>query len=381
MQFAPEQTAWRWMLGIQLVPAVLYTILCFSLPESPRWLITAAKKDAEAKHIFSLINPAMDNSKLDNLIAQIKQSAIEEGKNKETTTKFFTRRLRYPILFAFLIAAFNQLSGINIILYFAPRLLGLAGMEDPVAASVSLGVTNLIATFIGIRLIDVLGRKTLLLIGCAGYILSLAGCTFSFFNFSELKVVSASIDSATSAQQIINMESGNIFFTPEDKINAVAKYNQARDNLITVTANSQFKEFTVNLNANTTADKVLDIAQQVKHQASSDLGSVSFIVLICMVVFIASHAIGSGTIIWVFISEIFPNEQRAKGQSLGSFTHWIFAAALTLVFPIAIANFDAGYMFGFFCFMMILQLIWCKFMMPETKGKTLEEIGAIFAKK
>ena len=158
-----------------------------------------------------------------------------------------TRRLRYPILFAFLIAAFNQLSGINIILYFAPRLLGLAGMEDPVAASVSLGVTNLIATFIGIRLIDVLGRKTLLLIGCAGYILSLAVCTFSFFNFSELKVVSASIDSATSAQQIINMESGNIFFTPEDKINAVAKYNQARDNLITVTANSQFKEFTVNL--------------------------------------------------------------------------------------------------------------------------------------
>ena len=130
MQFAPEQTAWRWMLGIQLVPAVLYTILCFSLPESPRWLITAAKKDAEAKHIFSLINPAMDNSKLDNLIAQIKQSAIEEGKNKEATTKFFTRRLRYPILFAFLIAAFNQLSGINIILYFAPRLLGLASWLD-----------------------------------------------------------------------------------------------------------------------------------------------------------------------------------------------------------------------------------------------------------
>ena len=100
-----------------------------------------------------------------------------------------------------------------------------------------------------------------------------------------------------------------------------------------------------------------------------------------MIIFIASHAIGSGTIIWVFISEIFPNDQRAKGQSLGSFTHWIFAAGLTLVFPIAIAKFDAGYMFGFFCFMMILQLIWCKFMMPETKGKTLEEIGAILANK
>lgn len=381
MQFAPEHTAWRWMLGIQLVPAVLYTILCFSLPESPRWLITAANKDAEAKHVFSLINPTMNEAELDNLVAQIKQSAIEEGKNKETTTKFFTKRLRYPILFAFLIAAFNQLSGINIILYFAPRLLGLAGMEDPVAASISLGVTNLIATFIGIRLIDVLGRKTLLLIGCVGYILSLAICTFSFFNFSELKVVSSSIDTVASAQQLINMEAGNIYFTPEDKDNAVIKYNQARDNLIVVTASDQFKDLTASLDANTPVDKVLSVAQQVKHEASSDLGSVSFVVLICMIVFIASHAIGSGTIIWVFISEIFPNDQRAKGQSLGSFTHWIFAAGLTLLFPIAIAKFDAGYMFGFFCFMMILQLIWCKFMMPETKGKTLEEIGAILANK
>ena len=128
-------------------------------------------------------------------------------------------------------------------------------------------------------------------------------------------------------------------------------------------------------------EQVNNKALAVKHEASESLGGVSMTVLICMIVFIAAHASGSGTIIWVFISEIFPNEHRAAGQSLGSFTHWIFAAGLTLVFPIAIANFDAGFMFGFFAFMMILQLIWCLAMMPETKGRSLEEIANALASK
>ena len=94
-----------------------------------------------------------------------------------------------------------------------------------------------------------------------------------------------------------------------------------------------------------------------------------------MIVFIAAHAVGSGTIIWVFISEIFPTEFRASGQALGSATHWIFAAGLTLLFPIALAHFDPGYIFAFFCLMMALQLLWCRLMMPETKGRSLEEIS------
>lgn len=94
-----------------------------------------------------------------------------------------------------------------------------------------------------------------------------------------------------------------------------------------------------------------------------------------MIVFIAAHAVGSGTIIWVFVSEIFPNEFRASGQALGSATHWIFAAGLTLLFPIALANFDPGYIFAFFCLMMGLQLLWCRLMMPETKGRSLEDIS------
>ena len=376
IQFAPEDIAWRWMLGIQIVPASLYTLLCFTLPESPRWLIVDAGKEQEGKRVFSLINRDMSEKELDDLVASVKESALQEGGKKETSSKFFTKRLRYPILFAFLIAAFNQLSGINIILYFAPRLLGLAGMENPVAASIALGFTNLIATFIGIRLIDLLGRKTLLFIGCIGYILSLSICTYSFFHFSELKVVSSAIDAANSAEQVMRINNEEVFFTDADKENALLKYDTARDNLVFVTAQDNYNGTHAQLSASSTPEEVLATAMNIKHEASSQLGSVSMVVLICMIVFIASHAIGSGTIIWVFVSEIFPNEHRAAGQSLGSFTHWIFAAGLTLLFPIAITHFDAGYMFGFFCVMMIAQILWCKFMMPETKGKTLEAIGA-----
>ena len=125
----------------------------------------------------------MTESQLDNLVNEVKESAKAEIQSKTLKSKFFCRKLLYPILFAFLIATFNQLSGINIILYFAPRLLALAGMEDPLAASISLGITNFIATFIGIRLIDKLGRKTLLIIGCIGYIISLSVCTYSFFHY------------------------------------------------------------------------------------------------------------------------------------------------------------------------------------------------------
>ncbi len=372
---ASEELAWRWMLGIQLLPAVIYTLMCFTLPESPRWLIVNAGRRQEGRSTFALINPEMNEAELDALVREVEDSAAADSRMKQSAGKFFSRRLRYPILFAFLIAAFNQLSGINIILYFAPRLLGLAGMEDPLTAAIALGVTNLIFTFVGLRLIDLLGRRSLLLIGCCGYIVSLAVCTFAFFNFSELKVVSAAIDADTAAQQIVRIENGQGYFTQEDKDAAYMNYDAAREALTVIAVPGNYSGQAVTFAPEATAGEVSAAAQQVKHIASADLGMVSSLVLICMIVFIAAHAVGSGTIIWVFISEIFPTDQRAAGQSLGSFTHWFFAAALTLLFPIAIAKFDTGFMFGFFCFMMILQLLWAKFMMPETKGKTLEQLG------
>jgi len=224
------------MLGIPVVPSVIYTVLCFTLPESPRWLIVEAKQEDLGKAVFAQINPTMSDSELDTLVESDKDSAKSSDSEKNSKVKFFTKKLRYPILFASLIAAFNQLSGINIILYFAPRLLGLAGMKNPIQASIALGVTNLIATFIGIRLIDLLCRKTLLIIGCIGYIVSLSVCTYAFFHYSELKVISNAIDTASSADHLLDIKNGTVYFTPEDEQNAVAAFNNAKAELKNVTA-------------------------------------------------------------------------------------------------------------------------------------------------
>lgn len=367
-----ESTAWRYMLGIQVLPAFLYTIMCLYIPESPRYLIINKNQIAEAIRIFKTISPEYTDSEIERLVSSVQGENQKQTQSAIEKVKFFTYKLRYPILFAFLIAAFNQLSGINIILYFAPRLLGLAGVEDPVQASILLGVTNLVATFIGIRLIDMLGRKTLLIIGCVGYIASLSVCTYSFFSCHDLKVISAAVDVQNNATQIENLKSNLVYSTEKDKVEALINYDKSVANFEESIKNTEYDAIfdTVDVKS------VKDFATTVKAKASSNISGTSITVLSCMIIFIASHAIGSGTIIWVFISEIFPNSVRAKGQSLGSFTHWIFAAMLTLIFPVIIANFETGYIFAFFSIMMIAQLIWCVLAMPETKGKSLEEISA-----
>ena len=274
--------AWRWMLGVEAIPALVYTFLCFGLPESPRWLIGRQNNREEGVEVLRLINPDASESELGTTADRIASASTETNR----ATGFWTARLRTPILLAFFIAFFNQLSGINAILYYAPRIFELTELKERMALllSVGIGVTNLIFTFVGLWLIDRLGRRTLLYIGSFGYIISLGLCSWAFFS---------------------------------------ENYN---------------------------------------------------IVPACIFGFIAAHAVGQGAVIWVFISEIFPNEYRAAGQSLGSFTHWIFAALLTTFFPKMVTAFPAGYVFLFFCSMMVLQLIWVRLMVPETKGVPLEDI-------
>lgn len=278
--------SWRWMLGVEAIPALLYTVLCLGLPESPRWLI-GRKRDYDAgKAVLKLIHPEMDASGIQGKTDEIAAAA------EAVTSKggFWTRGLKTPVLLAFLIAFFNQLSGINAILYFAPRIFELTGLGEKAALlqSIGIGITNLVFTFVGLWLIDRLGRRTLLYLGSIGYILSLGLCSWAFFT---------------------------------------------------------------------------------EHFA---------IVPACIFAFIAAHAVGQGAVIWVFISEIFPNRYRAQGQSLGSFTHWIFAALLTLFFPSIVTVFAPGFVFLFFCLMMVLQLVWVKVMVPETKNITLEELEKQF---
>lgn len=276
------ENAWRWMLGIEALPALIYSVLCFGLPESPRWLIGRKNNREGGMAVLHQVHPSATTAEIEAKADEIAAVSHEAA----STGGFWTKRLSTPILLAFLIAFFNQLSGINAVLYFAPRIFELTGLEEKAALlqSVGIGVTNLIFTFVGLWLIDRLGRRTLLYLGSIGYIVSLGLCSWALFteNFA--------------------------------------------------------------------------------------------IVPVCIFAFIAAHAIGQGAVIWVFISEIFPNRHRAQGQSLGCFTHWIFAALLTLLFPTMVTAFAPGTVFGFFCFMMVLHFIWVKLMVPETKGRPLEEI-------
>jgi SP family arabinose:H+ symporter-like MFS transporter len=282
-----ENNAWRWMLGVEAFPALAFTVFCFIIPESPRWLIANREDKKDAIAVLKRLNPSYAADQINGLVAEISEAAHR----KTSTSGFWTARLKVPIMLAFFVAFFNQLSGINAVLYFAPRIFELTGLGSQAALlqSIGIGVTNLIFTFAGLWLIDRLGRRTLLYIGSFGYIASLGLCSWAFY--------------------------------------------------------------------------------------SENFG----IVPVCIFAFIAAHAIGQGAVIWVFISEIFPNKHRADGQSLGSFTHWIFAALLTMFFPKMVTAFSPATVFLFFCFMMVLQLVWVKVMVPETKGRTLEEIEKDYA--
>lgn len=277
------ENAWRWMLGIMAIPSVIYTAACFAIPESPRWLISRRGDRAKGEEVLRMINPEASAAEISTLADSMEAAAKE---NKKDEGGFWSGKLQKPILLAFLIAFFNQLSGINAILYFAPRIFEMTGLgaKSALLQSVGIGVTNLIFTFVGLWLIDRLGRRTLLYIGSFGYIASLGLCSWAFYT-------------------------QNVSIVPA-----------------------------------------------------------------CIFAFIAAHAIGQGAVIWVFISEIFPDRYRAQGQSLGSFTHWIFAALLTLFFPKMVEAFAPGTVFLFFTAMMALQLVWVKLMVPETKGIPLEEM-------
>ena len=271
---------WRWMVGIEAIPAFIYILFVLIIPRSPRWLISKGRIE-EGSKVLQKIDPVLDiRAKVEDIIAQAKKEV--KGEN------IFMKKYRFPIILAFLVAFFNQLSGINAFLYYAPRIFESAGLGESTAllSSIGIGVVNLIFTLLGVFLIDRLGRKQLLFMGSLGYIFSLTmvSCAF-FFSWGGLWVP---------------------FF---------------------------------------------------------------------LFIFIASHAIGQGAVIWVFISEIFPNHLRASGQAFGSSTHWVLAAIIPSIFPWVTGILGAGYVFAFFAFMMVLQLLFVLFMMPETKGKTLEELS------
>ena len=272
---------WRWMLGVEAIPAIIYTILVTGIPESPRWLILNNHAPDKAMQILLKITNKEDAAQI---LFNLKG---DKETTKKSTPKLFVSKYRIPLVLAFLIAFFNQLSGINFILYYAPEILIKAGFGSTgsLFSSISIGLVNLVFTLLGVFLIDRAGRKLLMYIGSIGYIISLAMVSYLFF------------------------------------VDSPANYK-----------------------------------------------------LIFILLFIASHAIGQGAVIWVFISEIFPNKIRAYGQAWGSGTHWVFAALVTLLGSMLLSYLYTWVIFLIFTFLMLCQLIFVHFLMPETKGKSLEDL-------
>jgi sugar porter (SP) family MFS transporter len=279
---------WRWMLGVLAIPSLIYTFMVITVPESPRWLVSIKNDLPGAKKVLSQIGVENPEEEVNNIIAA--NAAVESHEAKES---IFSSRYKRVLGLAFFVAFFNQLSGINFILYYAPEILSRIGLgaAESLANSIAIGGTNLIFTFVGLYLIDRLGRRTLLIIGSIGYIISLAMVAFAF------------------------------------KTGASATF-----------------------------------------------------LMTFLLLFIASHAVGQGAVIWVLIAEVFPNKVRALGQSFGASTHWVFAAIITLLTPVFLDREHGVFgtnpwpIFVFFAFMMVLQLIWVLTKVPETKGVSLEDL-------
>jgi MFS transporter, SP family, arabinose:H+ symporter len=287
---AGGENDWRWMLGIVAIPSLIFSILMMLTPETPRWLLLYKGDEAEARKVLAITSDSVDDA-----VNEIKTSAANDGAMNEFVVEgnpvsskesLFSKKFTMPLLLAFLFAFFNQLSGINAVIYFAPRIFEMTGLgkDSALLSTAGVGLVNLIFTIFGWYLIDRLGRRVLMYIGSVGYIASLALIAFAFFNQSYANVP------------------------------------------------------------------------------------------LYVFAFIASHAIGQGAVIWVFISEIFPNSIRASGMAWGSLTHWVFAAIIANVFPIFATKFGGGPIFAFFSFMMIFQLLYVWLMMPETKGVSLEDL-------
>ena len=275
------ENSWRWMMGVQAIPSVIYVLLIISIPKSPRWLLSKFKNE-EARKVLQIMGQEAD---YDNMKREIE---IDNNNATLADDNIFLKKYRTPLVLAFLMAFFNQLSGINAFLYYSSRIFQEAGLGESTAllSSIGIGVVNLIFTLLGVFLIDKLGRKILMYIGSLGYIVSLSLVAMAFF--------------------------------------------------------FQWEGITVP---------------------------------VFLFVFIAAHAIGQGAVIWVFISEIFPNHLRASGQSFGSTTHWVLAAIIPSLIPYLFSTVGPGVVFMFFAVMMVFQLLFVRFMMPETKGISLEELS------
>lgn len=373
--------AWRWMFGVEAIPAFVFWVALTINPESPRWLITKGRLD-EGLALLKRLIPSEEE-------AQVEFKAIQEALQAERSQgkeRFFCWRFRKPIMLAICIAAFNQLSGINAILYYAPTIFRLAGASQEAALQfpIIVGLANFVCTMVALFCIDGFGRKKLMYVGSFGYIISLAivGAMFTAYagpikaSFDKIALQ----DNVSKCVALIQNEQGSDFDANKAGLAADTDYLGKIVREVLPKENDSEKLANVETVLKNALINAGDAAQAVKDSVEESVGeiviptSVVYCVLACLMIFIAAHAFGQGACIWVFIGEIFPNAVRAQGQALGSFTHWILNAVVSGLFPVVLGAFGGAICFFIFCGFMVLQLLWVMFLMPETKQIPLEEM-------
>ena len=362
---------WRWMFAVQAFPAAAFFFLLFIVPESPRWLIGKGRSD-KARPILAVLGT--DSGSVEEEVHIIEKAIAEERKDGKKEV-LFCYRYRFPIFLAICMAAFNQLSGINAVLYYAPKMFTIAGASPELAMflPVVIGFTNLVFTMAAMYVIDWFGRRVLMLAGSIGYITGLCIVAVTFlvyapeFNLSIQNVAVAEAQKRIEATEktLKDMET----VAPETATPETAETVA----FLQVEWETAQKELVVAQSKLNSAKKAFHDARQADAEGGVPMSGI-LIVLGGLMLFIASHAFGQGACIWVFLGEIFPNQVRAQGQALGCFTHWIFAALITQLFPPLLALLGPVFIFFGFAGFMVLQLLWVIGIMPETKQIPLEEM-------
>ena len=347
---------WRWMLGVGVIPAFLYFLLLFIVPGSPRWLVQVGR-DEEAKRVIGKVNGA---DQVDPVYNEIKEN-LERSKNIERGSwrEVFSKNMKTVLIIGFGIAFFQQITGINAIFYYAPMIFEMAGGGKDAAfmQAAILGVTNVIMTLVSMALIDRLGRKPLLIIGSIGIFLSMLLVSVSFMKASyQIKTESISKisnevvggeykDQAATVTNGLSLMAGKIY-SSETRFFADVKANIGSANY------NHFKEVIL----------------------KSSISIHGRLILVGLLLFVASFAISLGPVMWALLSEIFPNKLRGVAISVVGFWNSIVSFSVTSIFPVQLEHMGSSMTYMVYSVFGLLTLLFVLKYVPETKGKSLEEI-------
>ena len=345
-----EVESWRWMLGVEAIPAFLYFLCLFIVPRSPRWLLQRWNDQESAHKILTKIS---GSDFADDTIEEIKRGA-EKKEAKGTYSDFFSQRMKVIVIIAFGLAFFQQITGINAIFYYAPTIFEQAGGSTDASflQAIVVGLTNLIFTFVAIYLIDRLGRKPLLLIGASAMAISLSMATLAFngatYTFDDQSLVKVDNEETRQALQDLN---GSTYYSQKEVFTNVAPL--LTESQFTTFKQSGIKNF-ININAS--------------------------LVLIAILLYVAAFAISFGPVMWTMLSEIFPSNVKGLAISIVGFFNSLVSYTVTQFFPWELTNLGPTLTFAIYAMMAILSIVFVKRYVIETKGKSLEEVEELLIK-